>query len=161
MNKIIINPLDGISILENNISKNIHLLLLKSEVNNILWEPESSVDWKDFYLNNCLQIFYSNDNRLEYIEISYPINYDVIFSNISIFKTKADDLLKLVTEKYKYDDKKPELWNSYIFPDIELSLRRENKPEDFDEDLWESDYEKWIHFNTIWIWKKGYYSLYK
>ena len=105
-----------------------------------------------YFCNNSLQICVNN-NIIYWIEISYDIWCKVMFLDKSIFNTKVDDLISYINKYYKYDKKDPWLWNSFIFHDIGLSLRRENKPQDFKKDLWENEYQKWVYFNTVRLWK--------
>lgn len=157
MDKIVIMPHKGIKIWDKEI------LLWSNVVNleKILWK------W-DFYswekisyhkiLNHHISIFYNNEKKINYIELSsnYDKNY-VYLNDINIFNEKVDKLLTLfVKNLWLY--KNIEEWLAFDFINADISLWRPSKPEDTNEDLWENDYQKWIYFSVVWIWEKWYFN---
>jgi len=98
----------------------------------------------DAYFNSSFQIDYNNKGECVFIEISSNKNYDVLFNGINVFKTNAQDLIKITSKVEDYDHNHPELGFSYIFLKLELSLWRER------------DRDK--YFTTIGVGNKGYFS---
>ncbi|TDL65492.1 hypothetical protein E2R58_18620 [Paenibacillus amylolyticus] len=78
------------------------------------------------------QLEYDSEHKLYFIEVSNPHDYspdesDVVltYDNIDVFRTKADDLVKLIDSKTPYTrDIDAELGFSFIFKDIQLALWR-------------------------------------
>lgn len=98
----------------------------------------------DAFYNSTLQVFYDNKGLVNYIEFSNDNKITPQFDSIDIFHTKASNVIDLLKSKYQYNENDPELGYSYVFPDIELSLWREDKNKEF--------------FDTVGIGVKGYYS---
>jgi hypothetical protein len=92
---------------------------------------------------------------MHYIELSYEIENTYLFW-VKVFNTKVEKLVDFLTneKKYRYDEINPEPWYTYIFKNLDLVLWRAAIPEEIEEDLWETDYQKWIYFASIWIWIK-------
>jgi len=59
----------------------------RSEVLKTLGKPDFQDEEKDYYYDNCFQVFYDDNDCVEYVECSTGIKYDVIFNGINIFKT--------------------------------------------------------------------------
>lgn len=112
--------------------------------------------------SNSLQLSFSIETwLLIYIEILYKYKWKIFLNKYEVFQINVDDLVNELSEDYELNKKDPELWYSYIFNDLELSLWRPCKPEDIEEDLWENDYQKWLKFSTVWIWVKWTWSEYE
>jgi hypothetical protein len=104
------------------------------------------------YHESCFQVFYDEDDRVEYIEVSSGgAAFVTVYGGKDVFETRASDLVDLVSKEAPFDSEHPELGYSYIFPRLELSLWRPAMPED------EQDPEG-QYFSTIGIGKRGYYS---
>lgn len=128
------------------------------QIINALWKPDK-VYGKNTYYNiyNHQVLFYFDENKsLIYIEITYLNDNNVLYlEKINIFQEKVEKLVTLLSDKY-WNYISNDKWYFYDFTKINLSLRRESIPKDFHEDLGENDYQKWIYFNTVWIWIDWY-----
>lgn len=123
-----------------------------------LWKPDKIYSKEIYYIIHNHQILFEfNEQKLVYIEVSYEDNNLVYIENINVFQEKVEQLIKSLANKY-WNYKSNDKWYSYDFTNINLSLRRESKPEDFEEYLWENDYQKWFFFNTVGIWVNWYYD---
>ena len=117
---------------------------------------------KDGYYENELQISYDENEHVEFIEFSGKSaeHTQVFWNGIEIFKTPANQLLKLISanSKANYDKKDNEIPYSYIYKELDLALWRQVAPE-VDEtlmDVPESDDGK--YFWTVGIGSIGYYQ---
>jgi hypothetical protein len=98
----------------------------------------------DAFHQAAFQVFYAGDEpRVEYIELSRGQEFNTVYRGVEVFSMSAQDLVAMVSRDARVDDSDPEL-DSYIFPDLELSLWR---PDEEDRG-----------FSTIGIGIRGYYS---
>jgi hypothetical protein len=104
----------------------------------------------DAYDLQGFHVYFDEDERVEYIEI-FPSRMPAMYKGVSVFETKADDLVAEISKDAQCDKDDPELGFSYVFPELELSLWRGMIPES--EDDVEDDY-----FSSLGIGRKGYYS---
>ena len=67
----------------------------------------------DYYFNNSFQIEFE-ENKADFIGISYHPNYTVTYNGVNVFDTKAKQLFELIAlneiEKHEYDS------SEYLFP---------------------------------------------
>jgi hypothetical protein len=103
----------------------------------------------DAYLDSCLQVFYDEADRVEYIELSSNGPLTAIYNDLDVFATAAEEVVQHITQHAAFDASDPELGYSYIFPDLDLSVWRPHLPEDGPDGQ---------YFATIGIGKPGYYS---
>lgn len=106
----------------------------------------------DTYADGCLQVFFSSDDYVEFIELSAPIN--AVYHGMSVFQTQADDLIAAIGAESPYDPDNPELGYSYIFPDLELSLWRPTMPEE-EQSREDTDGR---YFATVGVGVRGYFA---
>jgi hypothetical protein len=104
----------------------------------------------DAYDHQGFHVYFDKDERVEYIEV-FPSRMPAMYKGVSVFETKADDLVAVISKDAQYDKDDPELGFSYVFPELELSLWRSMIPESEDD----SEYE---YFSSLGIGRKGYYS---
>lgn len=162
MKEIKIIPRYWIVIEDNWIIKQLELWVSKNLILILLWEPLFIKEWiltqEDcyYYENNSLQLTFSKDNKLLYIEINYDLE-EIYIDNFKIFKIEVDELLDKLSKNYwnYIEDYK---WTSYIFNDFDISFGRPCKPDESEEELWENDYQKWIYFSYAGVWLAWYYS---
>jgi hypothetical protein len=122
----------------------------------------SSTALVDAFLENAFQIFYDEDDTVEYIELSRGGPFTALYQNVPVFETKAEELLEIVSRDTSYDRNRPEQGYTFIFPMIEVSLWRQSLPEDEEdyEEETDEEYEKLgTYFDTIGVGASGYYSL--
>ncbi len=108
----------------------------------------------DAYLESCFQIFFDDEDKAEYIELSRRGAFIALYNNVSVFETKADELVGIVSQNAEVDKSNREHGYSYVFPALELSLWRAVMPEPQDDP---ADLEG-VYFDTIGVGKQGYYS---
>ncbi len=124
----------------------------RSRVHQVLKTSLSQEDKTDYFFNNCLRIDYAeSDETVEYIEASNCPEMIVLFDEINVFSTLAEDLIKIISKKYLLDENDPELGYSYIFPEIDLSFWRSVTPEQHYD-------SEGLYFSSIGLGKAGYYS---
>jgi hypothetical protein len=114
-------------------------------------KTESSTALTDAYLDSCFQVFFDNEERVEYVELSHCKSFITLYNGINVFATKAEDLIEFISKTAPYDANRRELGYSYVFPALELSVWRSTMPEDGED-------EEGRFFMTIGVGKSGYYS---
>ena len=83
----------------------------------------------------------------------------VLYQDTNVFETTAEQLLGVVARDTDYDKDRPEQGYSFIFPEVELSLWRQNLLEDEEDDMDGEEYEKpGTYFDTVGVGASGYYS---
>lgn len=163
MEYVILEPLNWICLKNKFWDKFIKFWMEIEEISHVLWNFDNKVfgimENIFYYFDNSLSLHFNNKtNKLVYVEISYNFPIDVIFDSYKIFWLKSAFLIEVFSKKHILDKDSPELWYWYVFTDIELAFWRPTKPDDNQNNFWESDYEKWIYFSKAWIWMKGYFS---
>lgn len=107
----------------------------------------------DVYHKGGFRVFYDEDDRVEYIELSsLDDSFTAVYKGKEVFQTKAEDLVDFISQDAPFDPEYPEPGCLYVFPQLELSLWRPFLPED------ESDPEG-QYFSAIGIAKQGYWSI--
>lgn len=137
----------------------IKLGMTRSESRAALGEPfvtyrkANSSTMTDTYYKSSFQVFFDEDDRVEFIELSrFPVL--AFYKGHSIFELKVEDVVALISKDAQFDVNNPEHEYSYIFPELELSFWRPIIPEiGQDEDDLDGRY-----FETIGVGKRGYYS---
>jgi hypothetical protein len=106
---------------------------------------------KDCYLQGCFQIYYERDQpTVDFIELSSPLALvDPTFRGLSVFSTKADDVVEFVSKTDAYDKNDRELGYSFRFPSLDIAFWREALPEDDPE---------MEYFQTVAAGREGYFS---
>ena len=113
----------------------------------------------DAFLEHAFQVFYDENDRAEFIELSSGGPFTALYKGISVFETKADDLVALVSQDASVDLNDPELGYSFVFPALELSLWRGSLPETDEDEEYEDEENAGLFFDTIGIGKRGYHSV--
>jgi hypothetical protein len=164
MKKFIVEPLKGIGV--------INLGDVKSDVHSALGKTDTTGNDPDYYFENCLQVHYDKDNKVEFIEFCTggPIEIEVFGANP--FQLLANDLVNLLKEKNGPVFNKREAPFSYAFKTLSIGIFRESSEEDILESIEEckkegtykenedwllEDLEKFKYFQTLGIGVKGYY----
>jgi len=106
----------------------------------------------DAYHGNAFQLFFDENDRVEYIELSKSPDLFVDYKGIDVFALRAEDLVTLISRNAPFDPNDPELGYSYVFPLLEMSLWRPTIPEPEDAN------PEWTTFATVGVGRKGYYS---
>jgi hypothetical protein len=78
----------------------------------------------DAFHGNAFQVFYDDDDRAEYIELSRSEVYRALINDLDAHRTPADDLTALLSRAAPFDPDNPELGYSYVFPALDLALWR-------------------------------------
>jgi hypothetical protein len=139
-------PLEGIG--------EVRLGMNRKEVRKIMGEnPETSGSrgQVDNYHQNGFQVFYTEEDTVEFIELLRESGFRATARGVNIFDTTAKEVLHLIARYSDYNQDDLELGYSYVFPDIELSLWRPSIPESDDD-------EEGKYFSTVGIGTRGYYS---
>lgn len=128
----------------------------RSEVRGILadiGQPEATLRFPntDCFFQNCFQVSYDDDGRVDFIETAASTEFLVLFRSQSLHELAADEAVRLVSELADYDKAHPEHGYSYIFPALELCLWRPVMPSGTDD-------SEGRHFEAVGAGKKGYYS---
>ena len=105
----------------------------------------------DFYYENSFQVFFDENDKVEYIELSKSDSFKAIYRGVNTHTTEAKRLIAHLLQDARFDESHWELGYSYIFPALELSVWRATLPAD------EAD-EEGRYFATIGVGKRGYYS---
>lgn len=170
MQKIIINPLDGIEI-EN--MGSIKLGQEKAEVFEILKNFEPDGENNIYYDDLELRIDLNKDGKVEFIELYGPFCEKIspLIYGINPFKVTAKDLIKLLSSKNngKIDDTEAPYGYSYLGSSVGVwrDLTEKEAKEDIEEAKKDGEYEDWMeedlekakYFWTIGIGEKDYYKL--
>ena len=96
------------------------------------------------------QVFYSDDDTVEYIELNRGA-VDAWFEGTAVFDVDADQLVEALRSRSPIDEDDAELGYSYVFPLWDLSLWRRCVPESPTD-------EEGRYFDTIGIGVPGYYG---
>ena len=100
---------------------NVELNMSRSDVKKIIGEKHfsGSKEEMDYYFDNSLQIEFEND-KADFIGISYHPSYNVIYKNINVFDTEAKELFNLIASNenanHEFDA------NEYLFPEQVVTL---------------------------------------
>jgi len=105
----------------------------------------------DAYHDGAFQVFFDGQDKVEYIELSGPSpGFAALYKGIDVHRSKATEVVALISKDSSFDQDDPELGYSYIFHSLQLSLWRPVVPED-DQD------QEGQFFATIGVGKHGYY----
>jgi hypothetical protein len=122
-------------------------------------KTSTSATTTDAFLEHTFQVFYDAKDCVEYIELSHGGPFLAFYKGVSVFETKADDLVSLISQDALVDLNDPELGYSFIFPALELSLWRASLPETDEDEEYEDEENLGLFFETIGIGKRGYYDV--
>ena len=114
-------------------------------------ETSGSRNQVDNYHGEGFQVFYAENDTVEFIELLRDSGFSAVARGINIFETTAKESLRLIAQYSDYNQDDLEVGYSYVFSDIELSLWRPSIPESDDE-------EEGKYFSTVGIGVRGYYS---
>lgn len=155
-NTMDISPFEGIGLLKLGINQ--------SEVQKILKD--------NLFLEELIsRLEYDEHDNLKFIEVSNPfgeLDYQVLYDGIDLFNTKADSLVKKISEKTPYlRDEEAEMGVCFTFQDIQMSLWRPSalteeimNSEEFLTDLSLENQElekRNLYFSTVAVASKGYW----
>lgn len=168
--KIIIKPLEGIEWSD----KAVNLGSPFSSVTAVLGEAETVYGNHYYYCNSNLRVDLDSNGNVEFIEFLGGIDGDIHpqIYGMSAFDIDADELIKILTEHNNGDIDDSEKGYSYGFLNISVGVYRESIPEDvrqmieeakeegdpMDEEEIEYETRKAVHWATIGIGVKDYYS---
>jgi hypothetical protein len=114
-------------------------------------DPNSRYEVDGFF-DAAIQVHYIGDHPIvEFIELSSDPRLRVLYGEIEVFATPADEVLMQICVEADFDRNDPEVPYSYIFPALQLALWRPVVPED------EHD-EDGRYFSTIGIGQRGYFD---
>ena len=122
-------------------------------------KTSTSASATDAFLEHTFQVFYDENDCAEYIELSNGGPFIALYKGVSVFETKADDLVVLVSQDASVNLNDPELGYSFVFPTLELSLWRASLPENDEDEEYQDEEMPGLFFDTIGIGKRGYYSV--
>lgn len=161
MKKIILIPKDGIEIYQdwNNIILTLWDTLEK--VISKIWNPIDTLQKKGgenicYYLNNSLQLWFIWW-KLSAIQITYDLCENIYLKSFNLFKLNCEYLINNLSNIY-WEFKEEFKKTSYINFEYSIWFWRPTTPKDIEADLLENDYQKWIYFSTILIWKEWYFN---
>jgi hypothetical protein len=104
----------------------------------------------DAYYDNSFQVFFDDRDVVEYIELSPSEFFGAFYKGVDVHRTKAAEMVTVISKDAPFDPDIRDLGYSYIFPGLELSLWRPTVPEDGEGE--------WQCFATVGVGRKGYYS---
>ncbi|MGL5694415.1 MAG: hypothetical protein ACRCXA_10070 [Peptostreptococcaceae bacterium] len=123
--KFEVKPLDGIYWND----RKIRLGYTKDEVRSILGIPEICENIF-YYFDNELSFHFNNEDKVEFIEFSSDVDgkiEPIIYARLA-FKTLADELYTLLSNKNMGDIDDSESGYSFSFKNISVGLYRESTP---------------------------------
>ena len=120
-------------------------------------KTEDSEMTTDAYLENSFQIFFDNNNRVDFIEVSYnPKVISLHYGKINLFETEGQELISILSKESSFLEKDKEIPYGYYFKDYALVLWRPVIPEDYSEGEVDEEYRNGRYFMVIGIGNKGY-----
>lgn len=144
LKRYIIEPLVGIGPIKLGMHRD-EVQDLMPEVSEPFLKSRRSKIETDSYHKAGFQVFYDYQTAcVEYIELSRGCPFMAEIFGVDPFSICAEELIKYLSEKAKFDQADPGLGSSYILPEFELSVWRPGIDDEF--------------FSTIGIGQKGYYS---
>ncbi|MDR1284805.1 MAG: hypothetical protein LBJ88_01230 [Campylobacteraceae bacterium] len=171
MKKIILNPLQGMSIEE---IGQINFGESLDKIKLILGNPNNEEEFKLYYDDLELRLDFDKNKLLEFIEIQGPYTQFIEpkIYNINPFKVYADELIDILTKNNNGEIDDFEAPYSYGFSEISVGIWRDLVPKNLEEaanelkngeyedsKIWiEEDLKKSQHFWTIGIGNRDYYK---
>lgn len=117
---------------------------------------------KDSYFENELQVTFDDDHRVNFMEFCgrQAEHIEVYFNGIDVFKTPAQQLIQEISTATQahYDEEDEEIPYAYVFPSIDLTVWRDDIPEQEEQQITILESEEGKYFWTIGIGVKGYCS---
>ena len=141
MEKLELRPLFGFS--------QIKLSVQRSDIHELLGPPNDFNENTDYYSNSSIQIHYSENGVVEFIELASDQN--VVWDGISIFSTPVVELVKELSKKTKQSTNEPEPGYTFTYPEYELSFWRPTQPD-------EEEPDEGKYFESVGLGCKGYFS---
>ncbi|MDP2538122.1 hypothetical protein [Alteromonas stellipolaris] len=127
----------------------IKLGVQRSDIHKLLGSPNDFNENTDYYSESSIQIHYSDNTVVDYIEIASDQN--VVWDGISIFSTPVVDLVKELSEKTKQSTNESEPGYTFTYPEYELSFWRPLQPD-------EEEPDEGKYFESVGLGCKGYFS---
>ncbi|KPV56344.1 hypothetical protein QJ48_28320 [Paenibacillus sp. A3] len=164
MEKLTIEPGQGIGLIK--------LGMNKLAVEKALQDYTASyhgINYGDNYFADAFRIEYDLEEKVKFVEIPWTLKnvFTCTCSDIDVFNTKAEELIKKLDNISPYDRQHQELGYTYVFPQWGLSLWRSRK---FEEDDMQTDWFKnlspenqedelrFMYFESVSIWSESYYT---
>jgi hypothetical protein len=98
----------------------------------------------DAYHASAFQVFFDEDDRVEYIELSVSEEFQALYKAVDVHMAATKNVVAWISKDSAYDPEDPELGHSYVFPSLDLAVWRST-----DQDR---------RFATIGVGRKGYFS---
>ena len=141
MEKLELRPLFGFG--------QIKLGVQRNDIHELLGPPNDFNENTDYYSNSSIQIHYSEDGVVEFIELASDQN--VVWDGISIFFTPVVELVKELLKKTKQSTNESEPGYTFTYPEYELCFWRPTQPD-------EEDPNEGKYFESVGLGSKGYFS---
>ncbi len=109
--------------------------------------PSSSRENADFYFGNSLQITFTEEGRIEFVEAARDGIWELVYGDVNICVTPVHDIATLFAREAPYEEYIRRYDSGYIFEQLEIALWRWDLVEGRDEQL-----------ESIVIGSKGYFS---
>jgi hypothetical protein len=113
--------------------------MTRDEIRGVLGTPscveEAHVKWdiqfsnKDCFFNNTSQVSYDTDLKAEFIEASSEPDFTVTFDNVPVHESPPEKVLMAIGKHAEPDVTDSEYPVNQFFPDLGLSLYREQSEE--------------------------------
>jgi hypothetical protein len=86
----------------------------------------------DGYRKHTLQVYYDDDDRVEYVDLSSPGDGSIgaMYKGLDLFAIGAEDVVALISQAAPLDASQPEPGCLYTFPELEMALWRPYAPGD-------------------------------
>lgn len=104
----------------------------------------------DGWHENGFQVFYGKDDTVEFVELSRDA-VDARLFGLAVFETDVAELVRSLEERCAFDASDADYPYCYLFPELDLSLRRRFLPEH------PADPEGRV-FDTVGVGIRGYYG---
>jgi hypothetical protein len=151
MPSYVVEPLVGVAPIRLGMPRSEARRLMPEQAKPFRKTPNSEHETDAFH-KSAFQIFYKGEPpTVEYIELSRSKALEVLFRDLSVFDTPADELLATLGRWYDFDSDDSHYPCDVIFPDLEMSLWRPHgsySPSD----------EDGRYFSTVGVGVHGYYT---
>jgi hypothetical protein len=84
----------------------------------------------DYFFRNSFQVTYDAEGTVEFIELGKYYGFVATYEGVDLLRVNANEAVALVARKAAIDESDGEYPMTVIFPELELSLWRECRPED-------------------------------
>jgi hypothetical protein len=121
----------------------------RNDIHELLGPPNDFNENTDYYSNSSIQIHYSENGVVEFIELASDQN--VVWDGISIFSTPVVELVKELSKKTEQSTNESEPGYTFTYPKYELCFWRPTQPD-------EEDPNEGKYFESVGLGIKGYFS---